>query len=217
MDCLNNFISLGPHCCPRMRLDWIKSKNGIEITKTNFFDYLMVNNETIKTILDTESIETIFNKTNINIYGYGADYLSVELNNIFLRSIHDVTNDIDKNRHDSNIQEQFIDKYIRRYHRLIDTLNNNKKTFFIYQGNISYEDYIEFDKIFKKKFTNKIIIISFLDFGESRPIIERFENLYYLNYNSMYLTKDYVYESSMEFLNWDLIFQHMKNIHDENN
>lgn len=33
----------------------------------------------------------------------------------------------------------------------------------------------------------------------------------------MYLTKDYVYESSMEFLNWDLIFQHMKNIHDENN
>lgn len=177
----------------------------------------MVNNETIKTILDTESIETIFNKTNINIYGYGADFLSVELNNIFLRSIHDVTNDIDKNRHDSNIQEQFIDKYIRRYHRLIDTLNNNKKTFFIYQGNISYEDYIEFDKIFKKKFTNKIIIISFLDFGESRPIIERFDNLYYLNYNSMYLTKDYVYESSMEFLNWDLIFQHMKNIHDENN
>ena len=215
MHALNNFISLGPHCCPRMRLDYIKNKNKnrINITETNFFDYLMVNINSIKQIFNIENIETFINRENINIYGSNDKNLYIELKNIELKSIHDIVKDVDENN-ELNINKQFIEKYIRRYNRLIELLNNNKKICFIYQSFISYEDYNELYNILKTKFINtEIIIISFQDFGEDKQIIEKYENLYYLNYNSMYITKDYIYEPSMSFLNWDLIFENMINIY----
>jgi hypothetical protein len=214
---LDNFISIGPHCCPRMRIDYIKNKNGIYIKETNFFDYLMVNINSIKQIFNTNNIETYINRENINIYGFNQDNLYIELKNIELKSIHDVINDIDENNKELNIHEQFIEKYIRRYNRLIELVNNNQKICFIYQTHIPHEDYDELNSILKTKFVNtEIIIISFQDFGENKPIIERYGNLYYLNYNSMYITKDYIYEASMNFLNWDLIFEYMINIYDNN-
>jgi hypothetical protein len=210
---LNNFISLGPHCCPRMRLDYIKNKNRINITETHFFDYLMVNINSIKQIFNIENIKTFINRENINIYGSNDENLYIELKNIELKSIHDIVKDVDENN-ELNINKQFIEKYIRRYNRLIELLNNNKKICFIYQSFISYEDYNELYNILKTKFINtEIIIISFQDFGEDKQIIEKYENLYYLNYNSMYITKDYIYEPSMSFLNWDLIFENMINIY----
>jgi hypothetical protein len=214
MDILNNFISFGPHCCPRQRLDYIKNKYGMCITETHFFDYLMVNINTIKNIFNIENIETYINYQNINIYGSGNEHLHIELKNIELKSIHDVDKNLDNSNTESTINEQFIEKYIRRYNRLIDFININEKICFIYQSIISYEDYTELNNIFNEKFMNKeIIIISFYDFGENKPILEKFGNLYYLNYNSMYITKDYIYDSFMCFLNWDLIFEHMKNIY----
>lgn len=223
---INNIYSIGPHCCPRMRIDYIKKSYNIEIKETNFFDYLMVNIETIINILKIENINDIININNIEIYNITQHNLYIKFKNIYLDSIHDIPNtlnitydDLVKNKDEifkdnyDNINKSFIEKYIRRYDRLINILKNNDNICFIYQNYISKEDYLKLNEAFIKFTNKKIIVICFQDFGPEKNIIENYNNLYYLNYYSMYLTKDYIYEPEMKFLNWDEIFQNIKNIY----
>ena len=211
MNNYKNIYSLGPHCCPRMRLDYIKNKNGFPIDETNFFDYLMVDINSIKEIFSVDNIENYLNKDNIEIYDKNSESFFIKLKNIELKSIHDVY--INKNINiEDNINENFIKKYIRRHERLINLLKNNEDICFIYQNNISKEDYIELNDIFKKYTDKNIVVICFQDYGSEKEIIEKYDNLYYLNYHNMFHTRDYVYEASMNFLNWDLIFDNINSI-----
>lgn len=225
MNCLN-FYSLGPHCCPRIRLDYIKNKNNLQITETNFFDYLMVDINCIKKIFSENIIENYLNIDNISIY-HADSHLYIKIKNLELKSIHDVYsyNDYDTSDYNKllenlevqqNITENFIKKYIRRYERLINLLENDKNILFIYQNNILISDYIELNNIFKKYTNKKIVIVCLCDYGLEKKIIEKYEFLYYLNYNNMYYTKEYIYDPTMIFLNWDLIFENINLIYNEN-
>jgi adenosine deaminase len=200
-----------------MRLDYIKNKNGLPIDETNFFDYLMVDINCIKHIFLVDKIEDYINIDNIEIYDSNNESYFIKLKNIELKSIHDVNIEISENVElKDNINENFIKKYIRRHDRLINLLKSDKNLCFIYQTYISKEDYIELNEIFKKYTNKNIIIISFQDYGSEKEVIEKYNNLYYLNYHNMYHTKDYVYEASMNFLNWDLIFDNINSIYNEN-
>ena len=221
-----NIYSLGPHCCPRMRLDYIKNKNNKPIGHSQFFDYLMCDIEATKKIFSTENIEEYLNINNIEIYHSNNLSTGIKLKNIRLDSIHDVpgftstinnyTELIQNLEMQNIINESFIKKYIRRHNRLIDLLKNNDNLCFIYQSNIEKKDYIELNNIFKKYTDKKIIIICFMNYGPDKEMIEKYENLYYLNIYNMYRTKDYIYDSSMEFLNWELIFENINKIYNEN-
>ena len=217
---LKKIISLGPHCCPRVRLDYIKTLNKVEISESNFFDYLMVNFQTILKIIESENIEDIININNTEIYYVSADYINVQLKNVYLQSIHDVpninnVNDINNIEIIDCIQNNFIDKYIRRYKRLIEKMKN-EDIIFIYHSPISLEESEKFYNIISKITTKKIILVSFYDFGENIDTIRKHDNLYYLNYNNLYLTKNYEYEASMAFLDWIGIFEELKKIYLEN-
>ena len=221
-----NMCSLGPHCCLKIRLDYIKNVNNLPIMETNFFDYLMVDINCIKKIFSENIIEYL-NINNIEIYHVSDNNICIKLKNLELKSIHDVynLNNYDKNNYNKllenqevqeNITKNFIEKYIRRHDRLINLLKNDKNILFIYQNNISISDYIELNNIFKKYTNKKIIIVCLFDFGEEKKVIENYEFLYYLNYNNMYHTKEYIHEASMNYLKWDLIFENINLIYNEN-
>jgi hypothetical protein len=217
---LNIIIPLGPHCCPRMRLDYIKTLNKVEISESNFFDYLMVDFQTILKIIESENIEDIININNTEIYHVNDNYTFINLKNVYLQSIHDVPNinnlnDINNKDVNTSIQNNFINKYIRRYKRLIEKIKN-EDIIFIYQSPISLEESEKFYNIISKITTKKIILISFYDFGENIDTIRKHDNLYYLNFNNLYLTKIYEYEASMAFLDWIGIYEELNKIYLEN-
>ena len=217
---INKIISLGPHCCPRIRLNYIKKLHNIELSETNFFDYIMVNFQTILKILELENIEDLININNTQIYNVNEYNTFVELKNIYLQAIHDVPNidnlnDINNKDLINSIQRHFIDKYIRRQKRLIEKIKN-EDIIFIYQSPISLEESEKFYDIISKITNKKIILVSFYDFGENIETIIKHGNFYCLNYNNLYLKKNYEYEASMAFLDWEGIYKELNKIYLEN-
>lgn len=176
--CITKFYSLGQQCGPRTRIDYYKNIKNIEICETNFFDYLMVDVNAIINIFDNDNL---FDLNNYEIYNITDNNICIRHINLALMSIHDVPNnvsydndnlinkkiiDIEDNNLKSDIVKNFFDKYKRRHERLINLLKNNHNIFFIYQGDISYEEYLKIKNIFFKYTSKKILIISFSDFGE---------------------------------------------------
>lgn len=212
---LNKIISLGPHCCPRMRLDI--QKNNIDVGPTNFFDYLMVDFNTVLKIFESENINSLINLDNINIYDNNSHNIFLELNNCFFRSIHDVPSTEDNSMNNPKvieaIYENFISKYLRRYQRLIDKIKN-RPIIFIFMGKI---DSIQSERFFdsmSKLTSKKILLISLIDGGSDLETIIRRKKYYIINLNEFYKTRDYDYEPTMDFLKWDLIFKEIKKIND---
>lgn len=208
-------------------MDWFKNINNIESCETNFFDYLMINVNTIINLLNAENIDEILDIEKFKIYDLNNNNIFISSNNLYLKSIHDISNnnalnnnalnnnsEINIIKNDLNIH--FKNKYKRRYERFINLLLNNDNIMFIYQSNISKEEYLLLESSFKKYTTKKIIIISLCDFGKDINEVIKYYNLYYLNYNNLYKTKEYVYDSTMDFLNWNLIFSKIINIYNEN-
>lgn len=229
MSVFNNIYSFGPHCCPKLRLDIIKSTNNVQIKETQMFDYLMIDIDTIINILNITNINDLINISNLEIYGGNESILCIKLKNIYFESIHDLTNNIGLSREElinnsssllnnnenliNNINTNFIEKYIRRYHRFINLLQNEDNICFIHQYYIPIEKYNILQESFKKFTDKKILIISLFDEDQNTEIITRYENLCYLNYKSLYLTGEFSADASLPFLNWNVIFSNIENIY----
>jgi hypothetical protein len=111
--------------------------------QTNMFDYLEISMETIINILSTNDINNDL-KTNYKIELNNKNKNTVYFNNFSkMVSYHDLPEPYDNN--DIN---NLIEKYKRRYYRLIDDIKREDKIFFIRYG-------LEDDNNIKK-FMNKI-------------------------------------------------------------
>jgi hypothetical protein len=182
--------------------------------ETNMFDYLEVSLESIIQVLNIKinnlDIEDHL-KNNISIIKNIDGNNSVFFNNFDkLISHHDLILD-----YDITIFNNFIEKYKRRYFRLINSIINEDKIFFIRFGKDKEESINNFINIVKSINNNIKIIFIHLYFDENNKVNNyNIKNYYYINfYNNLDLNKKYsenLFYKTMEF-NWDSVFEIIHN------
>ena len=124
------FISIGTACNVKHQIDQHFGK-----LETLFFDWLMVDIMSVITLLKCKSIEDILNIDTIkvdpitSITETNSRVIITSLSNCV--SIHDVP----INPTDEDIND-FIDKYKRRYMRIVEYIRSNEKLCFIKYGHI---------------------------------------------------------------------------------
>lgn len=171
---------------------------------TNMFDYLELSLLSINQILSTENIKDKLN-SNFDIFLNKDDKYSVIFNNFdHLISHHDLI--INYTDQDFN---QFIEKYIRRYNRIINYLKTEDKIFFIRYGSEEEKNIIQFFNIIKEINPNLEIFFINIVYDPYDKIVEVFDKNYTLiNFNN-YIDKskhysDDLFYKIMEF-DWSII------------
>lgn len=189
--------------------------------QTDMFDYLEISLLSIIQILllkdnsDNNIINTI---TNNNTFSPNVNGCQTVTFNNFDRIIshHDL-----KEKYDKCDYIEFIDKYKRRYYRLIECLKTENKIFFIRYGHENQLQLQEFIRIIRE--INPICefyIINLIYDETNIGQINDIPNLYTINFY-YFLEKDVIYNDDLFFrtiqFNWkivyDLIFNHLN--HDE--
>lgn len=98
--------------------------------QTNMFDYLEISLRSIIQILILNLVDIEYLSENNKIYLNHNDVNSVQFNNFDkIISHHDLKKDYDMNDYSN-----FIEKYKRRFHRLLNDINNQNKLFLIRYG-----------------------------------------------------------------------------------
>ena len=181
-------------------------------SSTNFFDYIIVDMNTINKILLLRNINNLVE--NYNFEDQLNDKTKTVKWNDFSKMIsyHDLKKDFD-----DDALNEFKSKYLRRYHRLMNDIYNEKIIFFIRFGKTKYEEIKNFIENIKK--INKKLILYFInvDYDEnSKQTIyyEDIENYIYLNFNIINQKKlhsDDLYFKMLE-CNWDYVFYKIEEI-----
>lgn len=218
MNELRDFVSLGPNCCIRTRIDDCMKSRGLNIGPTNFFDYNLCGEDALVLFLNTCEIESHFNENNISYVRtnetHGHAHLS--LNNVDFKSIHDAKNQYSKKDIDEEIKK-YIEKYKRRHARLISRIKTSKHLILIRMGSIS-EQNLKKIKLNIAGITNRITpIVCLDDFGFQAPNIEEKDLIFRVNYNKLYdCPSEYIKKTNwlwMNFLDWDEIFKMLIEVH----
>lgn len=181
---------------------------------SNFFDNLEVSLYSITQVLKNRNSEEIENKLNTNnfIFLNKDDKSSVCFNNFNKMISH---HDLSKNytSYDYNI---FIEKYKRRFNRLIETIINEDIIFFIRYGNEQYENIIDFMNEINRINNNLKVYFINVNFDEHN-IIKNYDikNYVYINFNA-YLDNtieyhDNLYHKTIQF-NWLKVFDIINNL-----
>jgi hypothetical protein len=182
--------------------------------ETNMFDFLEVSLESIIKVLSISN-------NNLNIEDYLSNNYDIIVNSDGNNSVF--FNNFDKliSHHDLilNYDEEtfniFIEKYKRRYNRLINHILNEDKIFFIRFGIDNKDSIINFINNVKKINNNVEIYFINLYFDENNKKIDNdIQNYYYINfYNNIDFNKIYsedLFYKTMEF-NWLPIFEIINN------
>jgi len=210
------FISLGRHCDVAFNL---KKNNKTEIT--HFFDWIRTDFKCVLYILNLKNIDSIFNIDNLILddkeHLYENEYTITLKNFVEKKQVFLFHHEIQINRDDDiDIKDKiklFIDKYTRRYERLINLIKLDKKLVFIYritENKFNYStDINDFNKIVKSLNKNIIycLVILVNDINEDYYFV-RFENYIKINiskYIDININNDWTY-SHIKWLNiYDII------------
>jgi hypothetical protein len=182
--------------------------------ETNMFDFLEVSLESIIKVLS-------INNNNLNIEDYLKNNYDIIVNNDGNNSVF--FNNFDKliSHHDlilnynEEIFNNFIEKYKRRYNRLINHILNEEKIFFIRFGIEEKDSIINFINNIKKINNNLEVYFINLYFDENnKKLYDDIKNYYYINfYDNIDFNKIYsedLFYKTMEF-NWIPIFEIINN------
>lgn len=128
------YISIGRACCVKYQIDQYFGKK-----ETNFFDWLISSMNSVITVLKCKNIDELLNFNNIYInpkipYSKGntGKNTRVVIRSLYrCISIHDVKTDFNND----DIYD-FIDKYKRRWNRMIEYIKQDEKIYFIRFGEI---------------------------------------------------------------------------------
>ena len=181
--------------------------------QTNFFDNLEISLISVNEILQTNNITDILTTNNLIVLNKDNKN-SVYFNNFNkLISHHDLVKNY--NNEDYN---DVINKYKRRYYRLIDTIKNEDIIFFIRYGNEQYNDILYFME--RIKIINPNLKPHFINvnFDENENCIQKNYNITNYNYinfynyfdNSIQYNED-LYYKTIQF-NWLKVFQIINNL-----
>lgn len=211
-----NFVSLGPNCVIRSRLDFYLKNKEINYGETNFFDYNLCNSNSLVQLLKVCDIDYYFNLNNIE-YKRTNDthgFAHVWLKNVYFKSIHDVKNCEDNQEVEKEIL-RYIEKYKRRHDRLIKRIKNSNPLVLIYMGEIKDEEYDQIRINLNSISQKKIPIVCLHDFGEN-SYIEKKDLFVKINYNLYRIgveTKtNWIW---MDFLDWNNLFFSMEKIYQD--
>ena len=179
--------------------------------KTNFFDFLEVNFTSIIQFLKIENIDKEL-KTNNYIISNKIGKKSVYFNNFNkMISHHDLEENYKKEDYDI-----FIEKYKRRYYRLLDTIKEENKIFFIRYG-LENEELINnfINEVSKINPKLKIYFINVEYDSNNLNICYNNKNYKYINfYNYMDYNLKYdddLYFKTLQF-NWNVVFEIINNL-----
>lgn len=200
------FISIGKKCGVRYNIEKFIGKK-----ETHFFDWLITDMKSVNTIFKTKDINNLINLSKIkkdekNPYGFTKNNYKYYFTSFSkCESLHDVPSKSDKTQEIALVQ-----RYLRRYHRLIKLIkNDNIKIYFIRNGNITESEKNEFIKNIlehNKKCNFKLVECTYSN---------KTNNKYYTNIN---LNNYKIKNTSINSENWKLpnfkwksIFQNIKN------
>jgi hypothetical protein len=150
------YISLGRHCATAHHINQI-----IGYKESNIFDWVRTDFEVICDILDTSDINTLFCRENLfidmNMYKHEGE-IAITLKNFNKKNLtflfhHEIKHMEYTEEELEEKVNQFIEKYKRRYFRLIDYICSEKRIIFIYHDTINHvnESLIDhFDKSIRR-------------------------------------------------------------------
>jgi hypothetical protein len=172
------FISIGGACNVKYQIDKHNGKS-----ETNFFDWLMTDIKSIIKILSSyKNIKKILHFDNIcknpKVNSHTETNTNICIKSLsFCESIHDVELVFT----DADIDE-FIEKYLRRFERLIDYIKQNDMIYFIKYGVIAKKDKLAFIKIIKRINPQcKFVIVSLCNDNMFNKYLLREDNYLSLN------------------------------------
>jgi hypothetical protein len=191
-----NLISLGRNCCVAYNIQ----KYNNNKYPTHFFDLLRTDFKCVLYILNSRTIDMMFNSKNFivdnkswKIEGnIGITLKNFIKNDLCLLFHHDVITKQDGDDGDddemTNKLNEFADKYKRRFNRLINLIETQTDTCFIYHNNLDtdfdYDDCIEFNRIIKSinKNNNYVLVLLMNDTYDNIDY-EYIKNEYYIKIN----------------------------------
>ena len=158
-----------------------------------------------------DSVIEILNCNNINNILY-SDNIVKDLNNpyncnysrIVIKSLHYCVSihDLGKNYIDNDILD-FIDKYSRRFKRIIEYIKSNEQICFIRMGYVSCDEIYKFIETIKKINSNCDFTIVVIDNNkQNKPENIKQHNLLYIKLNVDIPIEDWTHQN----LNWNSIF-----------
>jgi len=171
--------------------------------QTNMFDYLEISLLSIVQILNLENDDINYLYLNNEIYLNKDNCNSVKFNNFHkMISHHDL-----KNNYSEKDYVDFIEKYKRRYYRLIHDIKNEDKIFFIRYG-LENESIINsfIDRI---KILNPSLKVYFIivDYNENNEYINNSNYTYinFYNYKENINYSEDLFFRTMEY-NWKVVY-----------
>lgn len=205
------FISLGRHC------DVAEQINKFTKGPTLFFDWLRSDFKAVLKVLSyTNILDELLFHDNIITYTFnecdvGVEFKSMILgdNKLFLLSHHDI--DIGTVI-DDNVIQSFIDKYERRWHRMMDIINNsNQPIIFIHritEDRIDPGDEDKFIELISTINPKCKFSLVFLIHNEkcSEMIIEKRNKFLCINIEP-FLKPDYVMNWDLNQYDWNKLFE----------
>jgi hypothetical protein len=191
------FISIGRACNVKHQID-----KHIGKSETLFFDWLITDIASVIKLLRCTSIEDILNIDSIKV---DPDRPIVDSNSRILItslpkciSIHDIP----VNSSEKDIIE-FIDKYKRRYQRIIDIINSNENVFFIRHGHVDNESKQLFIQTIQDINKNCNFTLVIVKANQSIDTINRNINILEINVT----TKPHLIDDwTTDWMDWKLIF-----------
>ena len=199
----------GPACAVATSI-----KNNLYENKnypTNYFDYLVVSLKSINQLLNLEKNDINHLDKNIKISDNITDKKTVEfLNFDNMISYHDLK----KNYNEKDLIN-IIDKYKRRYYRLLNYIKNEKIIYFMRYGDENINDIIEFNNNISK--INPKLIFFFVNLIYQENMIRNNNdlnnylliNFYDINNKNIEYEEDLFYKT-LQF-NWIKIFEIINN------
>ena len=136
------YISLGAACNVKYQID--KHTNSSQ--PTHFFDWLMTSFESVNQLISAPSIQPFLDpstfKAEIRRNGKKIPRHTITMTKFHsCVSIHDIGR-----LYDTTAINAFVEKYTRRYERLMEEIKSDRKIVFIYNGDITDEQAQEFVK-----------------------------------------------------------------------
>ena len=192
------YISIGSSCSVKYNIYKYRDKG-----ETLFFDWLVTSMKSIIDILGCDDINNILYFDNI-IRDINEPY-SGENSKIIIKSL-DLCfsiHDLPINYTDNDILD-FIDKYKRRFNRIIEYIKSNKKICFVRYDSISNLEIDNFIETITKINPNCDFTLVVIDNNKNNQnVLIKKKNLLYMKLN-INIPKRYNWRQ--QFLNWEKIF-----------
>jgi hypothetical protein len=137
------YISLGAACNVKYQID----KHTKNSQVTHFFDWLMTSFESVNQLMSAASIEPFLDPSTFTSE-IRRDGKKIPRYTITLTKFHSCVSihDVAGRDYDKTVIDAFVEKYKRRYERLMEEIKADRKTVFIYNGDITDEQAKEFVK-----------------------------------------------------------------------